>query len=155
MFDEWTIWHWFSTGGVLMILEVFVPGAVFLWLGLSAIATGLIKIALPGMGWEIEILIFSVLSVVSVLVGRRFVKYQLMETDHPTLNRRMEEFVGSVFVLAADTVNGHGRVKVGDSLWSVTLPPDSDDLKEGTKVRVTGSKGTTMTVEPVIPAPAP
>lgn len=147
MFDEWTFWHWFSTGGLLMILEIFVPGVVFLWLGVAAIATGLIKLALPGLGWEIEILIFAILSVVSVVVGRKFVKRRLIETDHPTLNRRAEQYVGSVFVLESDTVNGHGRITVGDSLWSVTLPPGSADLKQGTKVRVVAAQGTTLSVE--------
>jgi membrane protein implicated in regulation of membrane protease activity len=41
--------------------------------------------------------------------------------------------------------NGRGRVRVGDTLWSAEGP----DAPAGTRVTVTGSKGTVLVVAPM------
>ena len=33
-------WHWWILAAVLIIFEVFAPGAFFLWLGIAAAALG-------------------------------------------------------------------------------------------------------------------
>ena len=35
-----TFWHWLVLGGLLLLLEVFTPGFVFMWLALAAAVTG-------------------------------------------------------------------------------------------------------------------
>ena len=54
----------------LIIFEVFAPGAFFLWLGIAAAVVGVLVLVSPGMGWEFQVLIFSVLSVISIIVWR-------------------------------------------------------------------------------------
>ena len=39
-----TYWHWLIAGVVMLGLEMFLPGAVFLWLGVAACATGLTSV---------------------------------------------------------------------------------------------------------------
>jgi membrane protein implicated in regulation of membrane protease activity len=62
-----------------------------------------------------------------------------------TLNRRGEQFVGRVFVLAEPIENGRGAIHAGDSLWRVS----GSDRPVGTRVRVTGSDGALLSVEPI------
>ncbi|MGZ0245563.1 MAG: NfeD family protein, partial [Alphaproteobacteria bacterium] len=61
-----TFWYWLAFGMGLMLVEVLVPGVLFLWLGAAAIVTGLILLGIPEMGWQIQLVLFAVLSIVSV-----------------------------------------------------------------------------------------
>ena len=139
-----TLWHWFIGGLALMILEVLVPGVIFLWLGVAAIVTGLILAVVPEMSPEYQLIAFAVLSVVSVLAGRMWLKHKPLQTDHPNLNRRGQQYVGRRFNLSEAIVNGSGKIKVDDSTWKVT----GEDMAEGQVVEVTGVEGTVLQVEP-------
>ena len=137
-------WEWWILGAALVVLEVFAPGVIFLWMGIAAGVVGLIVLAAPAMEWEIQVLIFAALSVASVFVARRYLKRKPIETDHPNLNRRGQDLIGRVFTLDEPIVNGQARLKVGDSQWQVTGP----DLASGASVRVAGIDGTKLRVEP-------
>ena len=138
-----TFWHWMILGVVLVILEVLAPGIIFLWMGIAAIATGLIVLAADTLGWEYQILVFAGLSVVSVVAGRMWVRSRPTETDHPTLNRRGEQYIGRVFVLEEPLVNGVGKLRVDDTTWKI----NGGDLPAGTRVRVAQANGTVLQVE--------
>ena len=134
-------WAWIILGVVLVGLELIGPGIFFLWLGLAAIATGFVDAA-AGLSWQASTLLFAVLSVAAVLVGRRISRPDVHgETE--TLNRRGEALVGRLFTLETALAGGEGRVRVGDSSWRVTGP----DLPAGTSVRVVRVDGATLVVE--------
>lgn len=137
------LWNWFIIGGALLVLEILLPGTFMLWLGLAAIATGVLALILP-VGWQVQVVIFAILSVVSVLLGRRFTPRVEPESDKPFLNRRVDGFVGRVFVLDEPIVGGSGRVRIDDSVWRVTGP----DCAAGTKVRVERVDGVLLIVVP-------
>ncbi|MBK8009164.1 MAG: NfeD family protein [Rhizobiales bacterium] len=142
-FSQLGNWGWFIAGGLLLALEVLLPGTFMLWLGLAAIATGVIGF-IVSIGWQTQIVIFAVLSVVSVLLGRRIYPTVVTETDKPFLNRRADAFVGRIFTLDEPIVSGTGRVRVDDTTWRVTGP----DCPAGTKVRVERADGATLIVAP-------
>ncbi len=58
-------WAWVVGGLVLLALELVVPGGVFVWLGASAVVTGLLALLMP-IGWPLQFLIFGVLALLSV-----------------------------------------------------------------------------------------
>ena len=43
-------WHWWALGGALAIIEAFVPGFVFLWLGIAAGLVGSLLWVWPPRG---------------------------------------------------------------------------------------------------------
>lgn len=135
------VWNWFILGGLLLAVEVLVPGAFMLWLGLAAIATGVISFILP-LTWQIQIVVFAVLSVISVLIGRKIQPGAHVDSDKPFLNRRHDAFVGRVFTLEEPIVQGSGRVRVDDTTWRVTGP----DCPAGTKVKVERADGAMLIV---------
>ncbi|MGH8461455.1 MAG: NfeD family protein [Stenotrophobium sp.] len=134
-------WHWWIAGLMLLTLEALMPGAIFLWMGVSAFVVGALSWFFPAMGWQPEFVLFGVLSVVSFFVYRRYKKVPV--SDKPTLNRRGQSYVGRVFTLSEAIVNGSGKLHVDDSQWRVTGP----DLPAGSQVRVTGADGTILKVE--------
>jgi len=57
---EPVFWHWLALGVALAAVETVLPGAFFLWLGIAAFATGLIKLIFGGLSWEGQAIIFGV-----------------------------------------------------------------------------------------------
>ena len=145
--DATEYWYWLALGLLLMVVEVIAPGVLFLWLGVAAIVTGLALLAIPSMSWEIQFVVFAVLSVVSIFVGRRLVSTHQEVTDHPTLNRRGENFIGRHYTLAEATAGGQGRLKIEDSMWAISVRPEGSDLAAGVRVVVIGVDGATLVVE--------
>jgi len=136
-------WDWFIAGLVLVILEIFAPGAVFLWLGIAAGLVGAVVFLVPDLDWKFQFTLFAVLSVVSIVVSRRYLKRRPLETDHPNLNRRAAQYVGRDLILDAALSGGRGRLRVDDTTWRVEGP----DLPAGAKVRVTAVNGATLKIE--------
>ena len=136
-------WDWFIAGLVLVILEIFAPGAVFLWLGIAAGVVGAVVFFAPYLDWKFQFTLFAVLSVVSIVVSRRYLKRRPLETNHPNLNRRGAQYVGRDLILDAALSGGRGRLRVDDTTWRVEGP----DLPAGAKVRVTAVNGATLKIE--------
>ena len=137
-------WSWIVAGLVLLALELVVPGGILLWMGISGIATGLLVLFQP-IGWPLQWLIFGVLSLVSIAVWLRYNRSRPTATDRPYLNRRADQLIGQVVVLEQPIAQGFGRVVLGDTVWRVSGP----DLPLGQRVRIVGSAGAVLTVEPV------
>ncbi len=137
-------WHWWIAAVVFMIIEVFLPGAIFIWLGIAAGVVGLILLIFPETVWEIQFLVWSVLSVGAVVGWRFYLRRHPTETDLPTLNRRGEQYVGRHFTLEEAVVNGQGKIRVDDSTWKIEGP---EDLPVGSKVQVIAVEGTVLKVE--------
>lgn len=140
---ELTYWHWWILGLVLIVLEIFAPGAFFLWMGISAGVVGVVAFIAPDLGWEYQFMIFAIFSIISIALWKRFVKTGSEASDHPTLNRRGEQYVGRTFTLQEPIVNGMGKIKVDDSTWKIS----GDDCEAGTRVKVTGIDGTIFKVD--------
>jgi inner membrane protein len=139
--DQLVFWHWWAAALVLLTLEALVPGAIFLWIGISAFLIGGLVWIFPGMPWELQLTLFSVLSIVTVFAWRKY-RPQL-KSDQPALNRRGESYVGRQFTLELAVVNGVGTLRVDDSQWRIAGP----DMPAGARVRVTRADGATLHVE--------
>ncbi len=136
-------WLWLAGGLLLLGLEMVLPGVFLLWVGLAAIATGLVVWAAP-MGLAAQMVLFAALGVIAILAGRKVQGSQKDEvTDAPHLHERGKALIGKVFPLETAIVNGAGSVKIGDSVWRVT----GEDRAAGEKVKVTAIDGATLAVE--------
>jgi membrane protein implicated in regulation of membrane protease activity len=136
-------WTWIILGVALIGIELLAPGVFFIWLGLAAIATGLLDVAFD-LSWQLAALVFAVLAVAAVIFGRTLARPGAPhDTQAGSLNRRGEALVGRVFSLETPIVDGAGRIRVDDSSWRVTGP----ERPVGAHVRVVRVDGTTLVVE--------
>ena len=73
--EFWTVWWvWVVFGVALAVLEVLVPGFVFLGFAISAVMVGvLVAIGLIGGNVPVLVLIFAVLALAAFVVLRRVV----------------------------------------------------------------------------------
>ena len=138
-----SFWGWWIFAVLLMTLEMFLPGAIFLWIGIAAGIVGLLLLLLPDLSPTWQWTLFALLSVASVLGAKRYLHGRPIRSDRPTLNRRGEQYVGRQFTLEHAIRNGVGRLHVDDTMWKVAGP----DLPAGTAIQVTGTDGTILKVE--------
>lgn len=138
-------WSWFIVGAVLLGLEIIAPGTFLLWFGLGALATGVLALALP-MSWQMQMLIFVALAIISVIIGRKIYARASVDSDDPFLNQRAARFLGQTFTLGEPLENGKGRLRIDDTYWRITGP----DCPAETRVKITSADGALLTVEPVL-----
>lgn len=136
---------WAAAALVLFAAEALAPGAFMLWFGFAATAMAVIVLLMPGLGWLVQAVLFSVLAVISVLIYRTWFRGRGRGSDRPLLNRRADQLVGQLAVLEQGIVAGHGRVQIADAFWSVEGP----DLPAGTRVRIVATDGMRLKVQAV------
>ncbi|WP_298984557.1 NfeD family protein [uncultured Roseibium sp.] len=134
-------WSWFVLGLFLLGLEILAPGTIFLWFGLSALVVGVISL-LFDFAWQVDVGLFLMLSLASLLIGRRLMRNLASEKGDPGLNQRGSRYIGREFTLAAPLNEGAGKLSIDDTIWRITGP----DLPAGTKVRVDSIDGARLVV---------
>jgi len=146
LIDQWGLWSWFVLGLALLALELVMPGMFMVWIGLGAIATGLLSLAFWSDAfwpWQVQALSFAALSVVAILLGRRFLRSDASRSDEPLLNQRTASLIGRTATLQEPIREGRGRIRLDDTFWSVSGP----DLGTGTRVIVVSARGGELTVD--------
>jgi inner membrane protein len=139
-------WNWMALGLVLLALEIMVPGIFLLWIGIAAIIVGALTLMIGDAAmwsWQLQIVLFLILSLVSAYIGKKVMAKGDGESGEPFLNQRAEQLVGRTATLAEPISDGRGRIKLGDTQWRVSGP----DLPVGTKVKVVSTDGSELSVE--------
>lgn len=142
---ELEFWHWMILAAVLAGFEILTPGFFFLWLGGAALITGVVALIAPTLDWEIQVLVFAILSGASVLAWYKLRHKLTTRSDDSTLNRRGEQMLARTATLTEPIVNGRGHLRIDDTVWRCEGP----DLPAGTRVKVTSVRGPMLLIEEV------
>ena len=145
IFDNLLFWHWWVFAIILLILEVFTPGAFFMWMGLAAVVTGFFSLIFIDLNWQLQFVLFAISSIATILLGRIFFNRKEINTEDPTLSQLESELIGKIVVVEIAIKNGSGRVKVGDTTWKAK----GADYDAGTSVKVVAVNGTDLMVEAI------
>jgi membrane protein implicated in regulation of membrane protease activity len=138
------IWHWWIAAIILGVIEMIIPGVLFLWLAIAAAIVGFMKLAMPGLSWEMQWIAFAILSVISTVAGRAI--YQRTSDrldDHPRLNQRSAQYIGRTLTLMEPVSNKTSRAMVDDSTWAVRC---DESLPVGSQVVVKDVDGIILIV---------
>ena len=136
-------WHWFILAVILITLEIVLPTTYLLWTGIGAFTTGVVIWLVPELSWQIQLVLFTVFSVISIVAGRAWVANRPIKTDQPLLNRRGEQYIGRTLTLEEAIINGFGHVSLDDTRWRI----EGEDLPAGTQIVVTGVDGNSLKVK--------
>ncbi|MGZ4969501.1 MAG: NfeD family protein [Methylobacter sp.] len=142
---EIVFWNWWVLALILLVVELLAPGFFFLWMAASGFVTGCLLLLMPVIDKELQVAIFSVLSVALISAWKLYGKKHPITTDHPLLNKRGAQYIGRVFNLYKPIENGEGKIKVDDSIWKV----QGEDCDINTKVKVIAVRGTVFDVEKI------
>ncbi|MEN9434104.1 MAG: hypothetical protein RLZZ422_1693 [Pseudomonadota bacterium] len=140
-------WHWLTLGAILLALEIVVPGAIVMWFGFGAMVTGLVLLLVPSLSVAAQLILFVVLSVISLIAWRKspWYKEETTPSDTPGLNDRLNSNIGKIYTLSTPIINGRGTVEVDGTIWQV----QGADAPTGTRVKVVSLDGVFFNVETV------
>jgi len=136
---------WIIIGILCIILEFFLPGAVIVFLGISAIVVGLLlKIGLPTAG-GLPFLVFMVLSAAQIIFLRRWVKNWFTGRSMNSEDASMEEFVGkeATVVKGFENNSTKGTVMFKGANWNAV---SETALKAGDEVIIEKQEGIVLYV---------
>jgi len=137
-------WIWVVAGLVLVVLELLTPGLFLLFFGAAAIVVGVAAGAGLAMPLWAELLAFSVLSVVSLLVfrGPLLRRMKSRPEDPPVV----DDFSGEIGTVQVDIAAGdRGRIELRGTVWTA-INDGGDALAAGTRCRVVRADGLTLHV---------
>lgn len=136
-------WIWATGALVIALGELHAPGYYLIWIAVGAAVTAAIGLAVD-LTLEAQIGVFVPASLLSCIAGY-FVYRKLVTArgDAAPVNQRALDMVGTTGVAAETFHNGHGKVRLADSVWLAEGP----DLPKGAAVVVVALRGTVVIVE--------
>ncbi|MFO7937161.1 MAG: NfeD family protein [Kiritimatiellia bacterium] len=140
---EMTPLYWLILGIALMFVELATPGFVVMFFGMSAMTVALLDWLLP-LGTILPWLIFTVLSVVYILLLRKLLK-KVFLGDKNIPDRLEDAFIGKFADVAEHISPGRpGKVEFSGCLWEAE---SQDDIKPGERAKIVAKNNLTLTVE--------
>jgi hypothetical protein len=134
-------WIWVLGGLALLVIEVATPGGFFaVFFAIGAILVGAAK----ALGWNapawVEWLLFTLLSVVSLVLFRR----PLMQRFNLASGKPVDRFEGEAAVVTEDVAPGAvGKAELRGTTWSARTAGDVP-LARGLRCRVERVEGLTL-----------
>jgi len=141
LFSHVVHWTWWIIAVVLIILEVSAPGTFFLWMGVAAGVVGVGLLLVPELAWELQLTLFSTLSIIAILLSRKYL--QKKKSGHSKLSQRGKRYIGRTVTVAEVITNGIGKVQIEDTLWRAR----GVDTAVGEQVKIVAIEGATFEVE--------
>lgn len=138
----WPIWAIMAV--FIGIAELNAPGAYLIWVALGAAVTAAGE-AIFGLSASGQIETFLIACLISCTLGN-FI-YRVAGRDGvrhgPELNRKDCAMVGETGVVCEAFVNGHGKVRIGDTVWLAEGP----DVAVNTPVNVLSVRSSHLVVD--------
>lgn len=130
-------WHWIVLGLLFSVSEIFIPSFILLWIGVSAIAVGII-ISLVTLSFNTQLIFWMVLSVCCLVAWFKLISPKFKTRSLAGMG--LESLIGQqATVILFDKDSSNGRLKfsvpvLGSEEWEMTCP---DDVIPGDRVKVT------------------
>ena len=138
---------WLVVALALVGAELATLAFIALYLAVGAVGAGIASIA--GAELPLQVLVFAVLSIASLVLTRKPLMRALGKT--PVVVSNAPTVVGKRAVVTVDVDAGpgqRGQVRVGTEYWTARSE-DENPIASGTTVEVAGIDGVALVVRPV------
>ena len=106
--DMWDM-HWCPTV-TMAVGEMAIPGVFLIWMAGAALFVGLLSWVVP-IGIALQIILFALLSIVAVFLGRRYMRDNPIAAADSKMNRRRAP------LFAASTNSKHDLLEIFHVCW--------------------------------------
>lgn len=140
----WIIWLVLFVA--MLIIEAVGPALVSIWFALGAVIA-LILSFIPEVAWWIEVIVFVVISIATLLALRPVLKRYIKRNNY---NTNIDSFTGKRgYVIEDITYLRPGAVKIGDVSWTA-IPVNKDEkIVENEIIEVVAVNGNKLIVKKV------
>ncbi|MFN3411296.1 MAG: NfeD family protein [Exilispira sp.] len=142
----WLIWLLISV--IMFIIEIFTPGFFSACLGIAAAINAVLSLILPNINIVWQIIIFSILTILSFILIRPFAIKYLYKNSNKA-NSNADGLIGKrgKITKPIDTVN-YGFMKIyGDEFMAIS--EDGKPIEEGAEVEIVKIDGIKVIVRKV------
>lgn len=128
---DWAIW--FIAAAALIASELVVTAVILGPVGLAAFGAGIVAAA--GGSSEVQIVAFTILTLLSLLVARPIAKRHLLDFP-PAQRTNVPALLGEEALVLQRVDRDSGQVKVGGDVWSARSATPFDVFEPGDRVIV-------------------
>ena len=140
----WIIW--LALFVVMLVIEGAGPGLVSIWFSFGALIALLVSF-IPGVAWWIELIVFVVVSVATLLAFRPVVKRFYKRNN---IRTNVDSFVGKRgYVIEDITFLKPGAIKIGDVSWTAIPIDKNAKILENEVIEVVAINGNKLVVKKV------
>ncbi len=137
---------WFLIGVGLLLLELVVPGLIFVFFGVGAWVTAAVLLGID-LSINSQLLLFSLTSVGSLLLLRKSIRKKYMDVSINGVEDIENGFIGSQAVSLTEIEPGKdGKVEFNGSQWEAC---SSTKIESRMAVIIVGMKSIKLIVEPL------
>lgn len=131
------VWLWISIVIIALIVEVFTEQLVSIWFVPASLVSAVLSLFKVGILWQV--LIFAVLSIVGVFVGKLILSKKSKEDTRTNI----EAIIGEHCVVSEriDNYAGRGQVKIKGQVWSARGINENDTFEIGEILTVVSIEG--------------
>lgn len=143
-------WYWWALALICLVIELMTGSTYFLWPAAAALVTGFFDLGPLDGAWQLQLIVFSLVTIVLAIVAPPYVKPWLHKTqaDHLTLNERGAQKIGRRVSVDGAFASGSGKVRLGDTLW-LAESETGENFADGVIVEITRTEGTKLYVKAV------
>lgn len=142
----WLVWLLIAV--VMFIIEIFTPGFFSACLGIAAAINAILVLIFPNLSTILQIVIFSILSILSFITIRPFaLKYLYKKSNN--IGTNADGLIGKRGrIIKPITPSSYGSLKIyGDELMA--LSEDGSPIEEGSEVEIIKLDGIKVVVRKV------
>ena len=146
MIETYTWIIWLALFVAMLAVEALGPALVSVWFAFGAIVA-LIVSFIPGVAWWVEVVIFVVISLATLLALRPVLRRYFKRNNY---NTNIDSFTGKRgYVIEDIEYLKPGAVKIGDVSWTA-IPVDKDaKILENEIIEVVAVNGNKLIVKKV------
>ena len=136
---------WLSIFVVALIVETGTTELVSIFFAFGALIAMIISF-IPGVEWWVQLIIFVVLSGVSLAALRPVVKKYLNKEKRDT---NVDEYIGKKVNVIDVNNDGYPEVKLNGLIWRIEPVDEEEKVEVGEKVEIVTIKGNKLIVRKV------
>lgn len=142
-------WHWMVLGLGLGLLELVIPAFFIIWFGLGALLVGVAMLAVPGLAFSAQILLWTAASVAMTVLWFKVLRKDGGKTRSGQANEVLGEIgvlIRAVEPLAAASTRGEVRFQkpiLGADVWPCLA---DEAIAAGERVKVLAVDGQLLRV---------
>ncbi len=146
MIETYTWIIWLALFVAMLAVEALGPTLVSVWFAFGALVA-LIVSFIPGVAWWVEVVIFVVISLATLLALRPVLRRYFKRNNY---NTNIDSFTGKRgYVIEDITYLKPGAVKIGDVSWTA-IPVEKDQkILENEVIEVVAVNGNKLIVKKV------
>ena len=146
MIETYTWIIWLALFVVMLGVEALGPALVSVWFAFGALVA-LIVSFIPGVAWWVEVVIFVVISLATLLALRPVLQRYFKRNNY---NTNIDSFTGKRgYVIEDITYLKPGAVKIGDVSWTAIPVEKNDKIVENEIIEVVAVNGNKLIVKKV------